>query len=70
MFTAKNGHWRARFLLLQDDHDGAVAVLGSFHEKSLCPTGLEILLIHGAFLGGITSRLAIGHLLDLCHKKD
>ena len=37
VFTAKNGHWRARFPLLQNDHDGAVAVLGSFHEKVFLP---------------------------------
>jgi hypothetical protein len=49
VFTAKNGHWSARLALLQDGHDGAVAVLVSFHEKSFCPAGLEILLLHGAF---------------------
>ena len=52
VFTAQNGYWRARLALLQDGHDGAVAVLGSFHEKSFCPAGLEILLLHGAFFRG------------------
>ncbi len=46
-----------RCTLLQDDHDNAVAVPGSFHEMSFCPNGHETLLLHGTFFGGLPCNL-------------